>query len=256
LRPTEIDPKPLFENLDPLAYAATQHGAMAMLVGAQDEFFSLDQVVRTFEAIRAPAKWLSVVADYDHGWYFGTGCPAACMPAGSGWRQESASRASEQCKAFACPRSCPAGARPPYCGPHGSYNRSHEFNVRRAMLLRALLARVATDSSSQGAAFPGRPEVLRGADETVVKIADGAPAPRVVRIAISANGGYTFGQYTMDRASDGNWHFRHSVPPNAIVFAESESATGVTVTSVPQLPPTYKPRARPYQPIKETAERR
>jgi dienelactone hydrolase len=69
-RPTDPGPRAVFQKLDPLAYAGRQKGAVAYLVGAQDEFFTLDQVLTTWRATRAREKTLEIMVDYDHGWYF------------------------------------------------------------------------------------------------------------------------------------------------------------------------------------------
>lgn len=73
LRPGDPGPTRVFRGLDPLAFARRQHGAVAMVAGAQDEFFPLDQVVRTFAALRAPGEALALVPNYDHDWYLREG---------------------------------------------------------------------------------------------------------------------------------------------------------------------------------------
>jgi dienelactone hydrolase len=248
LKPSDAGPRALFRKLDPLAFAARLHGAVYMLVGAQDEFFPLDQVIRTYKAVRARAKRLEVVVDYDHGWYFGAGCPAACMPgavttAAAGG--ESPALTLESCKGFKCPYVCPAGAEPPYCGPERSYNRHKDFQSRWTLLLRALVAQFAAHPRRPFAPAPQTPFIQRVRTQVVVRIMM-IPPPRVVRLAVSDNSGYTFGQYVLDRERDGAWHFRRHVAPDAILIAEAETADGVTSTSVPLLPRSYRPHARPF----------
>ena len=242
LKPSDAGPRALFSKLDPLAFVARQHGAVTMLVGAQDEYFPLDQVIRTFKAVRAPAKSLEVVADYDHGWYFGAGCPAMCMPNAA----KATPAEQAKCKAFKCPVACPAGAEPPYCGPQGSYNRQQDFQSRRSLLLRALVARFAAPPRAFSAA-PQPPFVQRVRDQVVVRIMMDPP-PKVVRLAVSGNSGYTFGQYVLARDRDGAWHFRQHVSADAILIAEAETADGATATSIPVLPRNYRPRTRPFGP--------
>jgi dienelactone hydrolase len=249
LKPSDPGPRAFFRHLDPLAFAARQHGAVYMLVGAQDEFFPLDQIIRTFKAVRAPAKSLEVIADYDHGWYFAAGCPASCMP-GSG-SIAAAAGALPPHRGAACPSSCPQvcpeGARPPYCGPQGSYNRQEDFSARRSLLLRALVSQHAARPARAFAPAPPTPFVQRVRDQVVVRV-NMDPVPRVVRLAVSENSGYTFGQYALDRASDGAWHFRRQVSANAILIAEVETEDGATATSIPVLPRDYRQRVRPFGP--------
>ena len=236
LTPSDSGPRAIFQQLDPLAFAAQQHGAVYLLIGAQDEYFPLDQVVRTYRALRAPEKSLEVVADYDHGWYFGSGCPASCMPGGTGTKTP--------CPA-SCPTVCPAGAEPPYCGPQGSYNRQSAFLSRRSLLLRALVSQHAAHPQRPHFSPPPTPFVQRVRDQVVVRVPM-TPPPRVVRLAISKNAGYTFGQYVLPRESDGAWHFRQAVPADAILIAEAEAADGTTATSIPIVPRSYQPQVRPF----------
>src|SRR5262249_13307324 len=60
-KPSDPGPRAVFRALDPLAFAPRQKGAVAYLVGAQDEFFTLDQVVTTWRAVRAREKVLDVM---------------------------------------------------------------------------------------------------------------------------------------------------------------------------------------------------
>lgn len=50
------------QQLDPLAFVNQQDHEVYLLIGAPDEFFPLDQVVRTYRALRTPVKTLEVVA--------------------------------------------------------------------------------------------------------------------------------------------------------------------------------------------------
>lgn len=222
-----------YRAFDPLGHAAHQHGAVYMLSGAQDEFFPMDQVIRTYEALRAPGRSLALLADFDHGWYFGAGCPARCMPG--------APTAAADCPA-GCPKTCPG--RWPYCGPHGSYNRQEEATARWALLLRALVARVA------GRPFdppPQAPIVERRADEIVVWV--GMGRPKAVRLCISDNGGFTYGQELMRAQPDRSYLVRRALPRDAIVFVEVEGAQGAVVTSVPSLPVGFVAPIRPFAPL-------
>jgi dienelactone hydrolase len=203
--------------LDPLAFSR-QHGVLFMLAGAQDEFFPLPQVVATYDAIRAPYKRLALIPDFDHEWYFAHGCTAA-----------------QACR-------CPEGARAPYCGKQASYNRHDEVLARWAVNMRALLALV----QGEGTAV-APPQVERRGDELVVSVA--GPAPRVVRLAVSDNGGYTYGQFRLQRGADGDYHHPAAgLPAGAIAIAEAELASGDVVSSVPRVPPDFHPIIRPFGP--------
>lgn len=252
-QPSDPGPRAMFRKLDPLAFAAQQKGAVYMLVGAQDEYFSLDQVVRTYKALRAPAKTLEVVADYDHGWYFGAGCTADCMPTAKTTPTGTLSPAQRPaaCQELLCPTACPAGAEPPYCGPEGSYNRHQDFLSRRSLLLRSLVSQFAAHPRRAYAPAPQTPFVQRVREQVVVRVMMDPP-PKVVRLAVSENSGYTFGQYVLTREYDGAWHYRKSVPADAILIAEAESTDGATSTSVPVLPRNFKPRIRPFGPPPES----
>jgi dienelactone hydrolase len=224
-----------FRALDPLAFAGTQHGAAWLMAGAQDEFFPIDQVIRTHAALEAPSKSLALIADYDHGWYFGNGCPARCMPG--------APRPADGCPA-GCPRTC--SGEWPYCGPQASYNRQDEVVARWSLLLRALVARVAHprrpfQPPSQ------EPVVERRAEEIVVWV--GMVRPAAVRLAFSDNGGFTYGQLRLHAQPDGSYTARRPLSRAAILIAEVEGPDGAVVTSIPELPSRFKPAIRPFMPV-------
>jgi dienelactone hydrolase len=226
----------LLSALDPLAFAGHQHGIVYMLDGAQDEFFPLPQVLTTFARISAPARSLALVADYDHGWYFGKGCTARCTPGGPSPPDRS------------CPASCPpcqGGARWPYCGKQGSYDRQEEATARWGLLLRTLVDRV---SGRPGLPPPPAPQVERQGDQVIVRV--GTPPPRVVRLAVSDNGGYTYGQFRLAPSGAGDYRFTlpPGTPAGAIIFAEVEGEAGAVATSVPALPPGFRPPVRPFGP--------
>ncbi|MCC6748782.1 MAG: hypothetical protein IT371_14070 [Deltaproteobacteria bacterium] len=230
----------LFRGLDPLAFAGRQRGVVFLLIGAQDEFFPLGQALATYRALRAPAKSLTLVADYDHGWYFGQGCPAACMPGG-------ARRPAECPGATVCPRRCPAGAQTPYCGPEGSYNHHDAFIGRWSVLLRALVAQHAAHPRRPFAAPPPAPVVERRDDEVVVRVM--GPMPLAVRLAVSEDGGFTYRQRVLAREADGSYRLRRRVSGSAILFAEVELPDGVVASSSPSLPWGFRPRVRPFRPL-------
>jgi dienelactone hydrolase len=173
------DPGParLFAALDPLVFAERQHGAVVLLAGAQDEFFPLDQLLRTFAALRAPRKSLALVANYDHDWYF--------------------------------------------------TDRHDEVIARWAALLRRLV---------QGAPLPAAPVVTRTRDGVEVS----APRARAVRIAVSEDGGGSYQVVTQ---------LRRGPARDAILFAEAMEADGAVATSVPELPPGFRPIIRPFRPL-------
>jgi dienelactone hydrolase len=222
-----------FSALDPLDFAGTQHGAVFLLSGAQDEFFPMDQVIRTFHALQAPSKSIALVPDYDHGWYFGTGCPARCMPG--------APQPATDCPGN-CPRTCPG--RWPYCGPQASYNRQDEVLARWALLLRSLVARV---SGRPYDPPPPVPLVERRGDDLLVMV--GMVRPKAVRLAISDNGGFTYGQVLLQPQPDGSYVLHRPLPSSAIVFAEVEGPDGAVVTSLPDLPAGLVPPIRPFAPV-------
>jgi dienelactone hydrolase len=222
-----------FAALDPLRFAGTQHGAVYLLSGAQDEFFPMDRVIETFHALRAPAKSIALVPDYDHGWYFGTGCPARCMPG--------APQPGTDCPAD-CPRTC--AGRWPYCGPQASYNRQDEVMGRWALLLRSLVARVS------GRPFeppPPLPLLERRADDILVMV--GMVRAKAVRLAISDNRGFTYGQVLVHPQPDHSYVVHRPLPAGAIVFAEVEGPDGAVVTSLPDLPSGWLPPVRPFAPL-------
>jgi dienelactone hydrolase len=175
LRVRDPGPARLFAALDPLAFADRQHGAVVLLVGAQDEFFPLDQVLRTFAALRAPHKSLALVANYDHDWYF--------------------------------------------------TDRHDDVIARWTALLRRL---------TRGAPLPAAPVVVRTGDAVEVS----APGARTVRIAVSEDGGVSYQVVTQ---------LRRAPARDAILFAEAEEADGAVATSVPELPPRFVPRVRPFR---------
>jgi dienelactone hydrolase len=232
----ELSDRPVqafFAALDPLVFAQTQHGAVYMLSGAQDEFFPMDQVIRTYQALQAPAKSLALLPDYDHGWYFGSGCPARCMPG--------APQPATDCPA-SCPTTCPG--RWPYCGPQASYNRREEETARWSLLLRSLVARVA------GRPFdppPPAPLVERRGDDILVMV--GMVRAKAVRLAISDNGGFTYGQVLVQPQPDRSYVLHRPLPAGAIVFAEVEGPDGAVVTSIPKLPSDFVPPIRPFAPV-------
>jgi dienelactone hydrolase len=239
LGPEGPEARALFRGLDPLAFADRQHGAVYFLIGAQDEFFPLGQALATYRALQSPSKSLALVADYDHGWYFGHGCPAPCMPGEPS--------PSMHCPAApSCPARCPAATRPPYCGPEASYNNHDAFIGRWSALLRALVARHAARPARPFAAPPPPPTVERRDHEVIVRVV--GPAPRAVRLAVSDNGGFTYGQFLLARGGDGSYRLRRSVPSSALLFAEVELDDHVVATSMPSLPRGFRPRVRPFGP--------
>lgn len=242
MKPSDPGPRALFRRLDPLAFAPIQKGALYMLAGAQDEFFPLSEMIRTYRAVRASAKTLAIVADYDHGWYFGAGCPADCMPKS---KTDPLQNPPAHCAKFQCPKIC--AAEPPYCGPEGSYNRHADFLARRSLLLRALIAQFAAHPKRPYSAAPPTPFVQRVREQVVVRVMMDPP-PKAVRLAVSQNGGYTFGQYELQREYDGAWHYRQPVGADAILIAEVEASDGAISTSIPVLPRTYRPSVRPFGP--------
>ncbi len=59
---------------DPIHYAKTQHGAVMLILGAQDEFFPIYTVKTTCDAITHPGFRLCLIPDWDHG-LFGQDIP-------------------------------------------------------------------------------------------------------------------------------------------------------------------------------------
>jgi dienelactone hydrolase len=230
----DAGPRAFFRGLDPLAFASTQHGVVYMLSGAQDEFFPMDQALRTFRALKAPQKSLVLVPDYDHGWYFGRGCAAPCMPG--------APAPAKDCPAD-CPRTC--AGRWPYCGPHDGYNRQEDVLARWGLLLRALVAQIAQRPYEPPSPAP---VVERRADEIIVWV--GMVRPKAVRLAISDNGGYTYSQVLLQPLPDHSYSLRRALAKDAIIFAEVEGPDGAVVTSLPELPADFHPSIRPFEEVK------
>lgn len=238
LQPIDPGPQTLFRSLDPLAFARRQRGAVYILIGAQDEYFPLPQAIRTFDAMSAPDVRMVVVPDYDHGWYFGGGCPARCMPG--------AHEAAVDCPSPpVCPTECPQGNRPPYCGPEASYNREADFNARWGALLRALLAEHVDAPRRPHRPLPEPPALKIRGDKVVVRTEIPASA---VRLLISDNCGFTYGQIPLERGSDGAYRYRASIDPSTVLFAEAEFPEGVILTSLPRWPETCPIRVRPFGP--------
>lgn len=57
---------------DPLPYAPHQRGAVLLVVGAQDEYHPVSTVATTYEAILAPEKRLTLIANWDASYYQGS----------------------------------------------------------------------------------------------------------------------------------------------------------------------------------------
>jgi dienelactone hydrolase len=243
LPPDDPKVRRYFAALDPLAYAEHQHGAVYMLAGAQDEFFPLPQVLTTFQKIRAPAKSLALIPDFDHEWYFGSGCPAACMP---GRPPGGPPRPAGGCPAD-CPKTCPPGARWPYCGKQASYNAHREAIARWALLLRALVAQHASHPPRPFGPPPRPPVIERAGNEIRVRVGD--RRAKVVRLAISDDGGFTYGQFPLQAGPDGRYRLtRPGLRRDALLFAEVEGHDGAVATSAPALPRGFRPRLRPFGP--------
>jgi hypothetical protein len=54
---------------DPLAYAPYQHGPVLLAIGAQDEYHPLPTTLATYAALPGDAHRLTLVANWDSGWY-------------------------------------------------------------------------------------------------------------------------------------------------------------------------------------------
>lgn len=219
---------------DPLRFVGQLAVPVIFLAGAQDEFFPIDQVIRTYEAVGPRAdKRLSLMPDFDHQWYFASGCPAPCMPG---------ARTPGSCHNPACPVACPAGSLWPYCGPQASYDRRAEFESRWSGALRALLAATA----KPGFPLPAVPQVVRHGSTILV-----APLPTAVAMGLawSDNGAFTFAQELLKPDAHGAYHFDGgAVSANAIVFAQAKFSNGVVITSTPALPLGFLPKIRPWDP--------
>jgi dienelactone hydrolase len=225
-----------FSAFDPMAFADRQHGAVYLFSGAQDEFFPLPQLLATWRRLRAPDKHLAILPDWDHQWYFASGCPARCMPGGKEPR-------AEGCSAQ-CPVTCPVGSRWPYCGAQASYNRHEDAIARWGLLLRALVSQHARHPRGPEAP-PPPPVVVRRGDEIQVRVT-GAP-PRAVRLAVSDNGGFTYGQVRLSADKDGVFRYHHpGLSRAAVIIAEVENLAGAIASSVPELSADFRPVLRPF----------
>lgn len=231
------DPAPalFFRSLDPMAYARKQRGAVYMLIGAQDQYFPIEEALTTYAALRAPKKSLALVPDYDHGWFFDGGCPAQCMPG--------AARAADCPGPPVCPTECPKGAHPPYCGPQQSYNRQKEFSARWALLLRALVAKHVANPPRPFAPPPPPPTV--DVKQNHVRVRSSA---NKVRLAISHDCGFTYSQTPLTRGADDAFHQSEHIGDNDIVIAEAEAEDGAISTSIPTWPARCKLRVRAFGP--------
>ena len=236
----------LFQKLDPLHFAKKQHGTVYLLMGAQDEYFPLQQTLETFRALRGRNKRLALIPDYDHGWYFGSGCPARCMP-GVAKDTEGASTRPDCPPPPTCPTACPADAHSPHCGPQASYNRQGEFAARWALLMRALVAQHVARPPRPFPAAPAMPTVHVRPDHVLVRSSTPTTA---ARLAISIDCGFTFSQHELTRQPDGSYRFAQPVPAQALIIAEVEGSEGAVSTSIPELPPpaVCQPRFRPFGP--------
>ncbi len=228
---------------DPLRFVGRLAVPVILLSGAQDEFFPLDQVVRTYDAIGPRAdKRLSLMPDFDHQWYFAAGCPAPCMPGAPN---------PGLCPGMGCPSTCPGDSRWPYCGPQSSYDRHSEFEGRWSGALRALLAatgRAATGRAATGelrSPLPPAPQIIRQGSGIRV---DQSPSAVAMELAWSNNGGFTFAQENLKRDATGIFGFEGVIPHRAIVFAQARFSNGAVITSTPTLPPGFRPQIRPWDP--------
>jgi hypothetical protein len=70
--------------------------------------------------------------------------------------------------------------------------------------------------------------------------------PHAVRLAISDNGGYTYGQFVLARHADGTYRLQRRVSPASILIAEVELESNVVATAVPDLPPRFRARVRQF----------
>lgn len=241
----DVGVQALFQKLDPLLFAKRQHGTVYLLMGAQDEYFPMQQTLDTFRAIRGSDKRLALIPDYDHGWYFGAGCPARCMPQTA---RAGAGNQSNACPPSPiCPIQCPSDAHSPYCGPQASYNRQEEFAARWALLMRALVAQFVARPRRPYPAAPATPTVTRRSDDVIVRSDSSAQA---ARLAVSTDCGYTFSQHELSRQPDGSYRWPQAAPVGAIVIAEVEGPEGAVSTSIPDLPSATAcpPRLRPFGP--------
>jgi hypothetical protein len=114
-------------------------------------------------------------------------------------------------------------------------------------LLRALVAQAVKPPRPYGPP-PRAPVVERHKDRTVVRVS--VPNPKAVRLAVSDNGGVTYGNFLLAPIA-GAYAFR-AVSQRSIVFAEVEADDGTVSTSVPELPPGFRPFIRPFAPTEGT----
>ena len=78
-------------------------------------------------------------------------------------------------------------------------------------------------------------------------------AAKAVRLSVSADCGYTYGQFELKDPVNGVYHYRHPVGTDYVLLAEVENEDGAVSTNVPVVPTTCIPRLRPFGPRPESA---
>ena len=209
----------LCNTLDPLRQASSQHAPVMLVNGAQDEFFPIDSTVETFNAFpNRHLHRLVIIPNWDHGLF------AANLP-------------------------------PPY---ETFDNRSFaEARVEAAM--RFWIGRHLTNSTN----FPNVPPIptaimqeyfgqaaLGGELATTYPVVE-------VHVYFSNDGSWLYGGQRLTDRSGNLWYklwtglpWGQFNPSNTVYFSEfrlrhSVLAPEFWVTSVPSLPPNFRPRIRP-----------
>jgi hypothetical protein len=138
--------------------------------------------------------------------------------------------------------SCAQAAQP--CGRIRSLVIGLPFIGRWSALLRALVAHHAARPPRPFVAPPPPPTVESRAGEVIVRPV--GPVPHAVRLAVSDDGGFTYGQFVLSRTADGTYRLHRRLPPAAILIAEVELENNVVATAVPDLPPRFRARVRAF----------
>ena len=209
--------------------------------GAQDEFFPLPQLLKTFDRLRAPAKSLAVMPDYDHQWYFGSGCTAA-LHARRAARREAPRRLPGRLPARLPRRPALAVLRParqlqPQRGgdrPLGPAAAGAGLAARRPPAPRVRPAAPRPHRHAQGRCDRRARRRHRAARRPSGRSATTAASPGGSSPCCPTPGAAT-------GASTPGW------PAGALLFAEIEAADGTVATSAPQLPRGFRPVIRPFE---------
>jgi pimeloyl-ACP methyl ester carboxylesterase len=209
---------------DPLVYAPSQRGAVMIVIGAQNEFHPISTVATTYEAIQAPEKRLSLIANWDASYYQGS----------SGL----------------------------YNTFNNAALATATIDDATRVWFRRILYGDAAYDALQGEPSIARSD--DGVETTFTAVvptpSDESPLPSV-RVQYSGDGAYSFASIALQAEAEGSpiYSVTTNIPPaiwgdhNLVYFVEARYATGaggdeqVLATSSPHRYPSFSPQIRPQQ---------